>query len=72
MDPPKFAFLVPLQPEVDLGDYKDIRVEYSPEEVSEDEVEDFLKKFTAKLCDCRTSGSTNSGWRFSLLQNYCN
>lgn len=43
MDPPKFAFLVPLQPEVDLGDYKNIRLEYSPEEVSEEDIEDFLK-----------------------------
>lgn len=43
MDPPKFAFLVPLQPEVELGDYKNIRLEYSPEEVSEEDVEDFLK-----------------------------
>jgi trigger factor len=43
LDPPKFAFLVPLQPEVDLGDYKNIRLDYSPEEVKDEEVKDFLK-----------------------------
>ncbi len=44
LDPPKFSFLVPLEPEVDLGDYKEIRLEYSPEAVEEQEVTDFLKR----------------------------
>lgn len=44
MDPPTFAFLVPLQPDVDLGDYKSIRLEYVPEVIEESEVEDFLKR----------------------------
>lgn len=43
VDPPKFAFLVPLQPEVQLGDYRAIRKEYSLEEVSEKEVESVLR-----------------------------
>jgi trigger factor len=44
LDPPKFSFLVPLEPEVDLGNYKEIRLEYSPEVVEEQEVTDFLKR----------------------------
>lgn len=44
LDPPKFSFIVPLEPEVDLGNYKDIRLEYSPEAVEEQEVTDFLKR----------------------------
>ncbi len=44
MNPPKLAFLVPLEPEVVLGDYKSIRQEYQPQEVGDSEVEDFLKR----------------------------
>ncbi|GIV66230.1 MAG: trigger factor [Bellilinea sp.] len=44
LDPPKFSFLVPLEPEVDLGNYKDIRLEYTPEAVEEHEITDFLKR----------------------------
>ncbi len=42
-DPPTFTFLIPLQPEIDLGNYKDIRFEFAPEEITEDDVNDFLK-----------------------------
>jgi len=44
IDPPKLSFLVPLQPEVDLADYKNIRLDYSPEQVSSEEIEEFLKR----------------------------
>jgi len=44
IDPPKLSFLVPLQPEVDLADYKNIRLDYSPEQVSSEEIEKFLKR----------------------------
>lgn len=43
VDPPKFSFVVPLIPVVELCDYKSIRKEYSPEPVSDEEVEKFLK-----------------------------
>ncbi len=42
-DPPTFTFLIPLQPEIDLGNYKEIRFDYTPEETTEDDVNDFLK-----------------------------
>lgn len=41
-DPPTFSFLIPLQPEVDLGNYKDIRFDYAPEETTDEDVNDFL------------------------------
>jgi trigger factor len=41
-DPPKFSFLVPLEPEVSLPDYRAIRKEYKPELVTEEEVEEVL------------------------------
>jgi trigger factor len=37
-DPPVYAVIVPLQPEVDLGDYKAVRVEEESAEVSDEEV----------------------------------
>jgi trigger factor len=42
-EPPKFEFVVPLQAEVELGDYKSIRIPYEPDEVSQDEIESTLK-----------------------------
>lgn len=41
-DPPKFVFMVPLEPEVDLGDYREIRKAYAPEEFELSEVDDFI------------------------------
>ncbi len=39
LDPFTFKAVVPLRPEVDLGDYHSLRIPYEPEEVSEDDVE---------------------------------
>ncbi len=44
LEPPKFTFVVPLEPEVDLGSYKDIRLDYTVEPVSEQDIEDYLKQ----------------------------
>lgn len=44
LDPPKFAFIVPLEPEVNLGTYKDIRLDYHLDPVTEQEVDEFLKR----------------------------
>jgi len=40
----KLSFLVPLKPEIELGDYKDIQLDYSPEAVSENEISEFLTR----------------------------
>jgi len=42
MDPPRFAFVVPLKPEIQLGDYLSIRKEYAPEPVTDEQVEKAL------------------------------
>ncbi len=41
-DPPKFIFMVPLTPEVDLGDYREIRKEYKLEPFDISKVDDFI------------------------------
>ncbi len=40
----KFSFIVPLEPTVDLGSYKELRKEYQPETASEKEVEEFIQR----------------------------
>ena len=44
LDPPKFAFVVPLRPEVKLGDYHSIRLPYEPPTVSDVEIDAFFKR----------------------------
>jgi len=44
IDPPKFSFIVPLKPEVEIGDYASIRLDYAPEPVSEEEIYEFIKR----------------------------
>jgi trigger factor len=41
-DPFRMTILVPIQPEVDLGDYRDVRVDYEVEEVTDEQVEAYL------------------------------
>jgi len=43
-DPPKFVFTIPLEPEVDLGEYREIRKDYQPEDFDEAEVEKFIDR----------------------------
>lgn len=42
-DPPKFSFIVPLAPTIDLGDYRSVRQEYNPPTVSEEEVDQIIQ-----------------------------
>lgn len=45
LDPtPTFIYTVPLQPTVDLKDYRDIRVDYEMPEVSDDDVDEAMKR----------------------------
>jgi trigger factor len=39
MDPPIFAFVIPLPPSVELGAYSEIRKEYAPEPITDEQVE---------------------------------
>ncbi len=44
LEPPKFSFIVPLSPEVDLGDYLSIRLEHNPPVVGEEKVEEVIER----------------------------
>jgi trigger factor len=41
-EPPKFVFMIPLEPEIDLGDYREVRKEYELEEFDLSKVDDFI------------------------------
>ena len=43
-NPPKFVFLIPLEPEVKLGNYRTIRMDYSPEPVKDEEIDQVLHR----------------------------
>lgn len=44
IDPPTFAFIIPLPPVVELGEYKEVRKEYAPEPVTEEQIEATLRR----------------------------
>jgi trigger factor len=43
-EPVKFTFVVPLAPEVDLGDYHAVRLPYEPPQVPDSEVDSFIER----------------------------
>ena len=43
-DPLKFTFLVPLEPTVDLGNFREIRKKYSPKSVTGKQVDEFIQR----------------------------
>jgi trigger factor len=42
-EPFRMTILLPIQPEVDLGDYRSVRVPYDPEPVTDEDIEDRLQ-----------------------------
>jgi len=46
-DPPKLVFIVPLVPTVELGDYQAIRKEYTPPEVSDEQIDEVIRNLRA-------------------------
>jgi trigger factor len=44
LDPPKLEILVPLLPTVELGDYRSTRLDYTPNQVSTEEVDQFIER----------------------------
>ncbi len=42
--PPKFSFIIPLEPEIDLGDFRSVRKEYSLPKVDDKKVEEYLHR----------------------------
>lgn len=43
-DPVTFAFIIPLEPKVELGDYRAIRIPYEPPTVDEKEIDAFIQR----------------------------
>lgn len=43
-DPLKFTFIVPLEPTVELGKYREIRKEYAPKPIKQAEIDEFIKR----------------------------
>jgi trigger factor len=43
-DPFRMTILLPIHPEVELGDYRALRVPFEPEEITEERIEDYLKE----------------------------
>jgi trigger factor len=48
LEPPTFVFNIPLQPEVTLGDYKEIRLPIEKSAVSDDEVDKILERMRSQ------------------------
>lgn len=44
LEPPKLAFLIPLAPEITLGDYRALRKDYELEAVTEEEIDAFVTR----------------------------
>lgn len=48
LDPPTFVFYIPLQPEVELGEYREIRLPYEKSDVPEEEVDKILERMLSQ------------------------
>ena len=49
LEPLTYKFIVPLEPEIDLGDYRSLRVEEPTAEVSDEEVNEQLNEYRAQF-----------------------
>ncbi|MCK4490108.1 MAG: trigger factor, partial [Anaerolineales bacterium] len=48
LEPPTFIFNIPLQPEVTLGDYREIRIAYEQSDVSSDDVDEVIGRMLSQ------------------------
>lgn len=48
MEPPTFEFTVPLSPEVNLGNYRDIRIDYKEKQVEEKDIDEVIENLRAQ------------------------
>jgi trigger factor len=53
-DPIKFTFTIPLEPTVDLGDYKSLRKKYSVKSVAEKEIDQFIDRLKKSYATAET------------------
>lgn len=49
LEPLTYKFIVPLEPEIDLGDYRSLRVEEPQSEVTDEEVDEELAEYRARF-----------------------
>lgn len=54
LDPVKLVFTVPKEPEIELGDYKSIRLAYEPKPVEEGQIDRFLKSLQQSYATTET------------------
>ncbi|HBX70783.1 MAG TPA: trigger factor [Chloroflexi bacterium] len=55
LEPPIFDFLVPLEPQVELGDYKALEIAYETPEIGEDEVDEQIEELRQQQAVTETS-----------------
>ena len=48
LEPPVFKFVIPLQPEVELGNYQDIRIPYEEGQVEDGDVQEVINRIAAQ------------------------
>lgn len=74
-DPPKFVLIVPLEPEVDLGDYREIRMPYEPEPFDTADVDDYitqLRRNSATIVPADRPAGENDLVYFNLSGEFLN
>jgi trigger factor len=74
-DPPKFVLVVPLEPEVDLGDYREIRIPYEPEPFDTATVDDYimqLRRNSATIVPADRPAEENDLVYFNLSGEFLN
>ncbi len=54
LEPPTFIFNIPLQPEVTLGDYREIRIVYEQSDVSSDDVDEVIGRMLSQQASVET------------------
>jgi trigger factor len=74
-DPPKLVFFVPLEPEIDLGDYREIRIPFEPEDFDISEVDRYimsLRRNSATITPANRPAEVEDLVYFSLSGEFLN
>ena len=75
LDPPKFVLFVPLEPEIDLGDYREIRKEFDMEEFDTATVETYitqLRRNSATIVPAERAAQAEDLVYFTLSGEFLN
>lgn len=54
LEPPTFIFNIPLQPEITLGDYREIRIAFKQSDVSSDDVDEVIERMLSQQASVET------------------